>query len=73
MQEASQPTAAGGPSRLGAWVLAAHPPTLTAAATPVVVGTAVALHSGEARAGPAAAAMLGSRAHDAVTLGTLAA
>ena len=62
MQEASQPDAEGGPSRLGAWVLAARPPTLTAAATPVVVGTAVALHAGEAQAGPAAAAMLGALA-----------
>ena len=62
MQEASQPDAEGGPSRLGAWVLAARPPTLTAAATPVVVGTAVALHAGEAQPGPAAAAMLGALA-----------
>ncbi len=62
MQEASQPAAGDAPSRLGAWVLAARPPTLTAAATPVVVGTAVALHAGEAQAGPAAAAMLGALA-----------
>lgn len=62
MQEASQPSAGDSPSRVGAWVLAARPPTLTAAATPVVVGTAVALHAGEAKAGPAAAAMLGALA-----------
>ncbi|MXW24350.1 MAG: 1,4-dihydroxy-2-naphthoate polyprenyltransferase, partial [Chloroflexi bacterium] len=62
MQGASQPAAGDGPSRIGAWVLAARPATLTAAATPVVVGTAVALHAGEAQAGPAAAAMLGALA-----------
>jgi 1,4-dihydroxy-2-naphthoate octaprenyltransferase len=62
MQEASQPAAPDSPSGLGAWVLAARPPTLTAAATPVVVGTAVALHAGEAQAAPAAAAMLGALA-----------
>lgn len=62
MQGASQPADGDGPSRLGAWVLAARPATLTAAATPVVVGTAVALHAGEAQAGPAAAAMLGALA-----------
>lgn len=62
MQEASQPADGVAPSRAGAWVLAARPPTLTAAATPVVVGTAVALHAGEAQAGPAAAAMLGALA-----------
>ncbi|MXZ45787.1 MAG: 1,4-dihydroxy-2-naphthoate polyprenyltransferase [Chloroflexi bacterium] len=62
MQRASPPAAEDGPSRVGAWVLAARPATLTAAATPVVVGTAVALHAGEAQAGPAAAAMLGALA-----------
>ena len=62
MQGASQPAAGDGPSRIGAWVLAARVPTLPAAATPVVVGTAVALDAGEAQAGPAAAAMLGALA-----------
>lgn len=62
MQGASQPAAGDGPSRVGAWVLASRPATLTAAATPVVVGTAVALHADAAQAGPAAAAMLGALA-----------
>ena len=61
MQDA-RPDAGERPSRLRAWVMAARPPTLTAAATPVVVGTAVAVHAGEARPGPAAAAMLGALA-----------
>ena len=59
--QASQP-AAGDRSRLGAWVLAARPPTLTAAATPVVVGTSVAIHADAAQAGPALAALFGALA-----------
>ena len=59
--QASRP-AAGDRSRLGAWLLAARPPTLTAAATPVVVGTSVAIHADAAQAGPALAALFGALA-----------
>lgn len=50
------------PSRLRTWVLAVRPPTLTAAAAPVVVGTAVALHEGVFQAVPALAAFAGALA-----------
>ncbi|MEO1234220.1 MAG: 1,4-dihydroxy-2-naphthoate polyprenyltransferase [Myxococcota bacterium] len=43
-----------------AWILASRPKTLTAAAVPVVVGTAVAIHEGGASWGPALAALLGA-------------
>jgi 1,4-dihydroxy-2-naphthoate octaprenyltransferase len=43
-----------------AWLLAARPKTLPAAAAPVVVGTAVALSEGVFRPGPALAALLGA-------------
>jgi 1,4-dihydroxy-2-naphthoate octaprenyltransferase len=43
---------------LGVWVLAARPRTLTAAVTPVVVGTAVAASQGSFRPVPALAALL---------------
>ena len=42
---------------LGVWVLAARPRTLTAAVTPVVVGTAVAASQGSVRPVPALAAL----------------
>jgi 1,4-dihydroxy-2-naphthoate octaprenyltransferase len=48
------------PGSLRAWLLAARPATLTAAATPVIVGTACAFRSGGFRAGPAAAALAGA-------------
>lgn len=59
---ASQPAAAHARSPLGVWVLAARLPTLTAAATPVLVGTGVAIHDDVARTGPALAALLGALA-----------
>ncbi|MCB9563380.1 MAG: 1,4-dihydroxy-2-naphthoate polyprenyltransferase [Kofleriaceae bacterium] len=43
-----------------AWLLAARPATLTAAAAPVVVGTACAHAAGGVAAGPAAAALAGA-------------
>jgi len=46
------------PPGLGVWVLAARPRTLTAAVTPVVVGTAVAASQGSFRPIPALAALL---------------
>lgn len=46
--------------KLQAWLLASRPKTLTAAAVPVVVGTAVAFASGGLAWGPALAALLGA-------------
>lgn len=51
---------AAGPGRLRAWVIAARVPTLTAAVTPVVVGTAVAVRTDAFAAGPGVAALVGA-------------
>lgn len=59
---ASLPVPAPSPGRWGAWVAAARPRTLPAAAAPVVVGTACAAAAGGFRAGPAAAALVGALA-----------
>jgi 1,4-dihydroxy-2-naphthoate octaprenyltransferase len=48
------------PGSLGAWVLAARPPTLLAAVVPVLVGTACALAAGSFRAWPALGALAGA-------------
>lgn len=48
------------PGSFKAWVLACRPPTLTAAVSPVAVGTACAHAVGGFRAGPAAAALVGA-------------
>lgn len=48
------------PSVLSAWIQACRPATLTAAAAPVVVGSAVAHAMGGFRVAPAAAAMFGA-------------
>lgn len=45
------------PSRLRAWIQASRPKTLTAAVTPVVVGTAIALANGAFKPLPALAAL----------------
>lgn len=48
------------PGSLGAWVLASRPKTLSAAAVPVLVGTACASARGQVHWGPALAALLGA-------------
>lgn len=48
------------PGAVGRWVMAARPATLTAAAAPVLVGTACAWAVGGFRAGPALAALAGA-------------
>jgi 1,4-dihydroxy-2-naphthoate octaprenyltransferase len=48
------------PGSMRAWILAARPPTLTAAAAPVLVGSACAHATGGFSAGPAAASLLGA-------------
>jgi 1,4-dihydroxy-2-naphthoate polyprenyltransferase len=53
-------TRPAGPSRLRAWVLAARPRTLTAAAAPVLLGTGLAAARDAHRLGPALAALLGA-------------
>ena len=50
----------GEPSRVRAWVLATRPQTLPAGASPVIVGTAVAVHEGLFAALPALAALVGA-------------
>jgi len=48
------------PGSLGAWLLASRPKTLSAAAVPVLVGTACASARGTVNWGPALAALLGA-------------
>jgi len=48
------------PGSLGAWLLASRPKTLSAAAAPVLVGTACASARGEIKWGPALAALMGA-------------
>ncbi|HWZ91685.1 MAG TPA: 1,4-dihydroxy-2-naphthoate polyprenyltransferase [Polyangiaceae bacterium] len=48
------------PGSIGAWLLASRPKTLSAAAVPVIVGTACAGARGAVRWGPALAALLGA-------------
>jgi len=48
------------PNSLGAWLLASRPKTLSAAAVPVLVGTACASARGQVKWGPAVAALLGA-------------
>ena len=55
-------TAKERPGLIQSWVMACRPATLTAAAAPVVVGSAVAAARGGFQWGPAAAAMFGAMA-----------
>jgi 1,4-dihydroxy-2-naphthoate polyprenyltransferase len=55
-----EPGAPGTPGVFGRWVMATRPATLTAAATPVLVGTACAHAVAGFRAGPALAALVGA-------------
>ncbi|MEI9950767.1 MAG: 1,4-dihydroxy-2-naphthoate polyprenyltransferase [Pseudomonadota bacterium] len=48
------------PGSLGAWLLASRPKTLSAAAVPVLVGTACASTRGQVQWGPALAALVGA-------------
>ena len=48
------------PGSLGAWLLASRPKTLSAAAVPVLVGTACASARGDVKWGPALAALFGA-------------
>ena len=48
------------PGSIGAWLLASRPKTLSAAAVPVLVGTACAAARGDVKWGPALAALLGA-------------
>jgi len=48
------------PNSLGAWLLASRPKTLSAAAVPVLVGTACASARGQVKWGPALAALAGA-------------
>src|SRR6187549_3277526 len=48
------------PNSIGAWLLASRPKTLSAAAAPVLVGTACASARGQVKWGPAVAALLGA-------------
>jgi 1,4-dihydroxy-2-naphthoate polyprenyltransferase len=48
------------PGRLRAWVLAARPATLWAGATPVLLGTSLAVADGHFALGPAVAALIGA-------------
>src|SRR6187549_371466 len=48
------------PNSIGAWLLASRPKTLSAAAAPVLVGTACASARGQVQWGPAVAALLGA-------------
>ncbi|MEP7053051.1 MAG: 1,4-dihydroxy-2-naphthoate polyprenyltransferase [Pseudomonadota bacterium] len=64
VSSASAPGASGAlgvrPGSLGAWLLASRPKTLSAAAVPVLVGTACASARGHVSWGPALAALLGA-------------
>ncbi|MSQ41634.1 MAG: 1,4-dihydroxy-2-naphthoate polyprenyltransferase [Dehalococcoidia bacterium] len=61
---ASPPRAAGVPARGGvrAWLLAARPPTLTAAVAPVLVGVGLALRDDSFKFAPSLAALFGALA-----------
>lgn len=58
MKERQKPEKGSG--SLQTWLLAARPKTLPAAATPVIVGTAIAINERAFRPGPALAALLGA-------------
>lgn len=53
-------TSLSSPGNLSAWLLACRPATLTAAVSPVAVGTAVAAHQGNVLPFPALATLLGA-------------
>ena len=57
---ANSPAVTVRPGSLGAWILASRPKTLSAAAVPVLVGTACAASRGPVKWGPAVASLLGA-------------
>ncbi len=60
MSSVADPSLEHAPGSLGAWVLACRPATLTAAASPVLVGAAIAAHHAPLRPLPFIATLLGA-------------
>lgn len=60
MTSIASPLPLPAPGSFRAWVLACRPATLTAAAAPVLVGTAISAHHGKVAPGPFLATLLGA-------------